>query len=116
MGGYPSLFSGILRICLNDQGELKMNLITWLIVGSISGLLVGLILRTNEQLNPRINIFVGIVGAIAAGIFITPMFDIETINQRTFSLPSMLVSLGGAIILLMTLHLFLYFRRVASAV
>jgi len=83
-----------------------MNLITWLFIGSISGWLAGLVMRTNQQSNLRINIMVGMVGAVAAGIFMTPLFDIETINQRIFSLPSMLVSLGGAMILLTVVYLF----------
>ncbi|HLF88475.1 MAG TPA: GlsB/YeaQ/YmgE family stress response membrane protein [Anaerolineales bacterium] len=87
-----------------------MNFITWLFVGSITGWLGGLIMRIQEQSNLQINIVVGIVGAFAAGVFITPLFDIETINQRAFSLPSMLVSLGGAVLLLTVVYLFRRFR------
>ena len=87
-----------------------MNFITWLFVGSITGWLGGLIMRIQEQSNLQFNIVVGIVGAFAGGVFITPLFDIETINQRTFSLSSMLVSLGGAVLLLTVVYLFRRFR------
>jgi len=83
-----------------------MNLFTWLFVGSICGWLFALILRIDRQSDLKINVFVGILGAIAAGIYITPLFDIETINQKNFSFPSMLVSLGGALILIVVVFLF----------
>ncbi len=81
-----------------------MSLITWLFVGIVCGLLASLLPRIAEQPNLRINILVGMVGAIAAGIFITPMFDIVTKNQRNFSFPSMLVSIGGAIPLILVVY------------
>ena len=43
---------------------------------------------------------VGIVGACIAGLVLTPLFGISTINQSDFSLPALLVSLVGAVILL----------------
>jgi uncharacterized membrane protein YeaQ/YmgE (transglycosylase-associated protein family) len=91
-----------------------MNFITWLFVGSFTGWLGGLIIRIHEQSNLQINIVVGIVGAFSAGVFVTPLFDIETINQRSFSLPSMMVSLGGAIALLTVVYLYKRFRTKTS--
>jgi uncharacterized membrane protein YeaQ/YmgE (transglycosylase-associated protein family) len=52
------------------------------------------------------NIIIGIVGAFVAGIVLTPLLGIGTINQNNFSLPAMLVSVGGAVILLFVLSLF----------
>lgn len=83
-----------------------MNLITWVVVGCLCGWLTSLLLRINEQADLRMNLIVGVVGAIAAGIYVTPFFDIETINQKSFSLPSMLVALGGAVVLLLGVYLF----------
>jgi hypothetical protein len=42
-----------------------------------------------------IDIVVGIVGAFVAGYLLTPLLGIGTINQNNFSLPALLVSLGG---------------------
>jgi uncharacterized membrane protein YeaQ/YmgE (transglycosylase-associated protein family) len=53
-----------------------------------------------------IDIVVGIVGAFVAGYLLTPLFGISTINQNNFSLPALLVSLGGAVILLAVVNLF----------
>jgi len=49
---------------------------------------------------------VGVVGAFVAGWFLTPLFGISTINQANFSAPALLVSLGGAILLLAVVRLF----------
>ena len=53
-----------------------------------------------------LNIVVGIVGAFVAGLLLTPMLGIATINQSNFSLPGLLVSLMGAVILLAIVTLF----------
>ncbi|HEX9923948.1 MAG TPA: GlsB/YeaQ/YmgE family stress response membrane protein [Anaerolineae bacterium] len=53
-----------------------------------------------------LNIVVGIVGAFLAGLLLTPYLGISTINQNDFSLPALMVSLLGAIILLTVLSFF----------
>ncbi len=77
-----------------------MNFIIWLIVGGIIGWLASLVMKTDGQQGLILNIVVGIVGAFVAGMFITPLLGIGTINQNDFSLPGLLVSFMGAIILL----------------
>ena len=83
-----------------------INFIVWLIVGGIIGWLASIVMRTNAQQGTLLNIIVGIVGAFIAGLVLTPYFGITTINQNNFSLPAMLVSLVGAIILLAVVSLF----------
>ena len=83
-----------------------MNLIIWLIIGGVVGWLASLIMRTDGQQGIVLNVVVGIVGAFLAGWFISPMVGIGTINQTNFSLPSVLVSLVGAVILLAIVNLF----------
>jgi uncharacterized membrane protein YeaQ/YmgE (transglycosylase-associated protein family) len=60
---------------------------------------------TNAQQGILLNVVVGIVGAFLAGIVLTPLLGIGTINQSNFSLPALLVSLGGAVILLFVVSL-----------
>jgi uncharacterized membrane protein YeaQ/YmgE (transglycosylase-associated protein family) len=55
---------------------------------------------TNARQGLVLDIVVGIVGAFIAGLVLTPLFGISTINQNNFSLPALLVSLVGAILLL----------------
>ena len=50
-------------------------------------------------------ILVGVVGALIAGWIISPLVGIPTINQDVFSLPALLVSLLGAIVLLGVVNL-----------
>jgi uncharacterized membrane protein YeaQ/YmgE (transglycosylase-associated protein family) len=83
-----------------------MNFIIWLIVGGIVGWLASIVMRTNGQQGMLLNIVVGIVGAFVAGMFLTPLLGIATINQNNFSLPGVLVSVVGATILLAVITLF----------
>lgn len=83
-----------------------MNLIIWLIAGAVIGWLASKIMGTNSQQGLLLDIVVGVVGAFLAGWFLTPLFGIGTINQNDFSLPALLVSLLGAVILLAIVRLF----------
>ena len=83
-----------------------MNLILWIIIGGILGWIASLVMRTDAQQGLFLNIVVGIIGALVAGFVLTPLFGIGTINQNNFSLPALLVSLLGAIILLAIVNLF----------
>ena len=83
-----------------------MNFIIWLIVGGIVGWLASIVMRTNGRQGLLLNIVVGILGAFVAGLVLTPLLGIPTINQNNFSLPGVLVSVVGAIILLAVISLF----------
>jgi uncharacterized membrane protein YeaQ/YmgE (transglycosylase-associated protein family) len=82
-----------------------MNLIIWLVVGGLLGWIASKIMHTDAQQGIVLNIIVGIVGALLAGLLLTPLFGIGTINQSNFSLPSLFVSLLGAVILLAIVNL-----------
>ena len=83
-----------------------INFIIWIIVGGILGWVASMIMRTDAQQGTFLNIVVGIIGAFVAGLVLTPLFGIGTINQNNFSMASLLVSLLGAIILLGIVNLF----------
>ncbi len=83
-----------------------INLIVWLIVGGIIGWLASMIMRTNAQQGILMNVVVGIAGAFLAGLLLSPFLGTGTINDSNFSIASMLVSLGGAVILLGIVNLF----------
>lgn len=83
-----------------------MNFVIWLIVGGIIGWIASVVMRTNSRQGLLLDVVVGIVGAVVAGLVLTPLFGIGTINQNNFSLPAMMVSLLGAIILLAVVRLF----------
>lgn len=81
-----------------------MNFLIWLIVGGLVGWLASLIMRTDGQQGILLNVVVGIVGALLAGWFISPLVGVATINQG-ISVASILVSLVGAIVLLALVNL-----------
>jgi uncharacterized membrane protein YeaQ/YmgE (transglycosylase-associated protein family) len=82
-----------------------INIIIWIIAGGLIGWVASIIMRTNRRQGPIADILVGIVGAFVGGYFLSPLFNVTTINQGNFSLPALLVSLGGAIILLVVFRL-----------
>ncbi|HVT17200.1 MAG TPA: GlsB/YeaQ/YmgE family stress response membrane protein [Thermoanaerobaculia bacterium] len=81
-----------------------MNFIMWLIVGGLIGWIASIIMRHPEGI--LMNVVVGIVGSVLAGFLLSPLFGVSTINQSNFSLPSLLVSLLGSVILLAIVNLF----------
>jgi uncharacterized membrane protein YeaQ/YmgE (transglycosylase-associated protein family) len=83
-----------------------INFLIWIIVGAVIGWVASLIMRTNSRQGLIADIIVGIVGAFIGGYFLSPIFNVSTINEGNFSLPALLVSLGGAIILLAISKLF----------
>ena len=83
-----------------------MNFIIWLIAGALIGWLASRIMGTSSQQGLLLDIVVGVVGAVLAGWFLTPLLGVGTINQNDFSIPALLVSLLGAIILLAIVRLF----------
>jgi uncharacterized membrane protein YeaQ/YmgE (transglycosylase-associated protein family) len=76
-----------------------MNLIIYLIAGAIVGYIASRIMRTNSQQGTLLDIVVGVVGAFLAGYIITPLLGIGTINDA-ITIPTMVVSLLGAVVLL----------------
>jgi uncharacterized membrane protein YeaQ/YmgE (transglycosylase-associated protein family) len=82
-----------------------MNFIIWLIVGGILGWIASKIMHTDAQQGIVLNIVVGIVGALLAGLLLAPLFGVGTINQSNFSLPSLFISLLGAVVLLAIVNL-----------
>jgi len=77
-----------------------MGIIVWLIVGGIVGWLASLIMRTDAQQGIILNIVVGIVGAVVAGLLLGK----GNINQ-SLSIETFLWSLIGAVILLAIVNL-----------
>lgn len=83
-----------------------MNLIIWLVVGGLIGWLASLVMKTDAQQGVVLNVVVGIVGAVLGGWLLSPLVGAGTLNQGDFSLLGLLVSFGGAIILLFLVNLF----------
>jgi uncharacterized membrane protein YeaQ/YmgE (transglycosylase-associated protein family) len=80
-----------------------MNIIIWLVVGGLIGWAASTVMRTREGI--LLNVVVGIVGAALGGWLLSPLVGVSTINQSNFSIPSLSVSLLGAVILLVIVNL-----------
>jgi len=85
-----------------------MNILIYLLIAAVIGWIATRIMRDNSNL--LINIIVAVLGAFLAGYFLSPIFHVGTINDA-FTLPTMLVTLLGSIILLAILNLFRRGRR-----
>lgn len=85
-----------------------MNLLIYLIVAAVIGWLATEIMH--DRSNLLINIVVAVVGAFLAGYFLSPIFKTGTINDA-ITLPTVLVTLLGSIILLAIVNLFRGRRR-----
>ncbi len=82
-----------------------MNIIIWLIIGGVLGWLASLVMKTDGQQGIFLNVIVGIIGAMIGGWVLSPLFGVATINQDNFSVPGLLVSFLGAVILLAIVNL-----------
>ena len=80
-----------------------MNILIYLVAAAVIGWIASEIMRDRASL--LINIVVGVVGAFLAGYFLSPFFKVGTINNA-ITVPTMLVTLLGSVILLAIVHLF----------
>jgi len=83
-----------------------MNLIILLVVGGLIGWVASMIMRTDAQQGVFLNIVVGIVGALLAGVLITPLIGGASIMDGALNIQSILISLVGAVILLAIVKMF----------
>jgi uncharacterized membrane protein YeaQ/YmgE (transglycosylase-associated protein family) len=79
-----------------------MNLLVYLIIAAVIGYIATEIMH--DRSNLLINIVVAVVGAFIAGYFLSPIFHVGTINDA-FTVPTMLVTLLGSIILLAVVNM-----------
>ncbi len=83
-----------------------INFIVWIVVGGLLGWVASMIMGTDRQQGTLLNIVVGIAGAFLAGLVLSPLLGIGTINDGNFSLSALVISLFGAIALLAVVNLF----------
>jgi uncharacterized membrane protein YeaQ/YmgE (transglycosylase-associated protein family) len=84
-----------------------VNVIVWIGIGVVIGLLGSIALRTEAERGTMINIVVGVSGALAAELVLTRWFGVQGLNRTDYGLPA----LAGAIGLL---TVFTAFRSLAQ--
>jgi len=75
-----------------------MNLIVWLVVGSLIGWIASKVMKTDPQQGMKLNVVVGVVGALLGGWLVSPMLDTGTLNNNDFSVGALTVSILSAIL------------------
>jgi uncharacterized membrane protein YeaQ/YmgE (transglycosylase-associated protein family) len=80
-----------------------MNILIYLVVAAIIGWVATELMH--DRSNLLLNIVVAVVGAFLAGYLLSPIFGVGTINDA-ITIPTMLVTLLGAVILLAIVRLF----------
>jgi uncharacterized membrane protein YeaQ/YmgE (transglycosylase-associated protein family) len=79
-----------------------INILIYLVVAAVIGWVATELMHSRSNL--LLNIILAIVGALLAGYFLSPILGVGTINDA-ITLPTMLVTLLGAIILIGLVHL-----------
>ena len=74
-----------------------VNLIAWIVFGALAGWIASLVMNTDEQQGGIANIVVGILGAVIGGFIVRAL---GSSGMTGFNLYSLLVAIGGAIVLL----------------
>ena len=80
-----------------------MNILIYLLVAAVIGWVATELMH--DRSNLLINIVVAVLGAFLAGYFLSPIFHVGTINQA-ITVPTMLLTLAGSVILLFFVNLF----------
>ena len=79
-----------------------MNLLIYLIAAAVIGWIATELMHDRAGL--LMNIVIAVVGAFLAGYFLSPIFGVGTINDA-ITIPTMLVTLLGSVILLAIVRL-----------
>ena len=79
------------------------DLIFWIVLGALAGWIASMIMGRNAQMGAGANIIVGIIGAIIGGFV---MNAVGNPGVTGFNLYSILVAIGGAVVLLFLVGLF----------
>jgi uncharacterized membrane protein YeaQ/YmgE (transglycosylase-associated protein family) len=74
-----------------------MNLLLWILLGLIAGWLASVIMKTNAQQGPILDIVLGIVGAVVGGLV---MNLLGFSGVTGFDIGSILVATLGAVVLI----------------
>ena len=92
-----------------------MNLIAWLVLGAIAGYLAGLFVRGDEGLGIIGHIVLGIVGAFVGGFLASAIFGVSDPIQGALDISTIVISVIGAIIVVVIADLVTSRGRVGTS-
>jgi uncharacterized membrane protein YeaQ/YmgE (transglycosylase-associated protein family) len=79
------------------------NIIVWILLGALAGWIASMIMGRDASMGAGANIVVGIIGAVIGGLI---MNALGGPGVTGFNLYSILVAIGGAVVLLFLVGLF----------
>ena len=80
-----------------------MGIIAWIIIGAIAGWLASIAVGRNRKMGFFANLIVGVLGGLLGGFI---MNVLTGVGLTGFSLRSLLVAFGGAVVLLLVTNWF----------
>jgi uncharacterized membrane protein YeaQ/YmgE (transglycosylase-associated protein family) len=85
------------------EKKMLTNLIFWVLLGALAGWIASMVTGRDSQMGAGANIVVGIIGAVIGGFI---MNSLGGPGVTGFNLYSVLVAIGGAVVLLLLVGLF----------
>lgn len=82
-----------------------MALVLLVVVGAALGWLAAIVRRTESTQGILLNIIAGIGGALIAGLVVSPLLGRGGLLQGPYSADTLLISLVGSVIVLLTVNL-----------
>ena len=82
-----------------------MGLVFLVVVGGMLGWLAAIIMRTEDTRGLAINVAVGIVGALVAGLVVHPLLGGGSLLEGRYSVDALLTALFGTILVLIAVNL-----------
>jgi uncharacterized membrane protein YeaQ/YmgE (transglycosylase-associated protein family) len=89
-----------------------VNIIAWIVLGAIAGYLAGMLVSGDEGLGVIGHIVLGIVGAIVGGFLASALFNVRDPLQGPLDLSTILISVIGAVIVVLMVNMLSGTRRV----
>ena len=89
-----------------------MNLIAWIVLGAIAGYLAGFLVKGDEGLGVIGHVVLGIVGALLGGFLAGVLFNVKDPIQGALDLSTIVVSVIGAVIVVVVAGMLTGNRRV----
>ncbi|MWV26549.1 hypothetical protein GRF63_01405 [Erythrobacter sp. GH3-10] len=88
-----------------------MGLVFLIVEGAILGWLAAFILRAESSRSLKINIASGLIGALLAGLVISPAMSAGNLASGTYTVDAMFISMAGSLAALCVAN-FLRYRKV----
>ena len=81
-----------------------MDVLIWIVCGLLVGMVAGRVIGTNRQQPWRMDLSVGVAGAVLTGLLITPVLGRPSSNNGHFGLGAAVVAVVGAALALIVVN------------